>query len=67
MFVWNSFMTRSLRQALGNDKWVVPLVHGYWSQQRLSGEVAIRDIMVAGVCVAGASGTCLLLAAAPTS
>lgn len=27
---------RPLREALGNDKWVLPLVHGFWEQRRLA-------------------------------
>ena len=43
MFVWNSFLTRALREALGSggpsegsiggDQWVLPLVHGYFEQR----------------------------------
>ncbi|GAX80914.1 hypothetical protein CEUSTIGMA_g8349.t1 [Chlamydomonas eustigma] len=36
MFVWNSFLTRTLRQVLGGDEWVVPVIHGYFEQRRLS-------------------------------
>lgn len=37
MFVWNSFLTRALRTALGSTLWVVALVHGFWDQRQLSG------------------------------
>lgn len=37
MFVWNSFLTRTLREELGGDKWVLPLVHGYFEQRVCSG------------------------------
>ena len=38
MFVWNSFLTRTLREELGGDQWVLPLVHGYFEQRVCSGE-----------------------------
>jgi hypothetical protein len=38
MFVWNCFLTRTMRQVLGGDEWVVPVIHGYFEQRRLSGE-----------------------------
>ncbi len=38
MFVWNSYLARALRQALGgNSLWMVALIHGFWDQRRLSG------------------------------
>ena len=37
MFVWNSFLTRALREALGGDQWVLPLVHGYFEQRVCTG------------------------------
>lgn len=27
---------RPLREALGHDRWVLPLVHGFWQQRRLA-------------------------------
>ncbi|KAK9915535.1 hypothetical protein WJX75_000406 [Coccomyxa subellipsoidea] len=36
MFVWNEFLTRQLRTALGNDRWLTPLVHGFWQQRSLA-------------------------------
>ncbi|BDA44397.1 probable phosphoinositide phosphatase SAC1 at N-terminal half [Coccomyxa sp. Obi] len=36
MFVWNEFLTRQLRTALGNDRWSTPLVHGFWQQRSLA-------------------------------
>ncbi|GAQ79856.1 Sac domain-containing Phosphoinositide Phosphatase [Klebsormidium nitens] len=36
MFVWNAFLTRGIQERLGNTRWTVPLVHGYFSQARLS-------------------------------
>ncbi|CAL5218518.1 g205 [Coccomyxa viridis] len=36
MFVWNEFLTRHLRSALGNDKWVTPLIHGFWQRRSLA-------------------------------
>eukprot|EP00899_Mesostigma_viride_P018725 jgi/Mesvir1/26854/Mv20603-RA.2 len=36
MFVWNEFLTRSMRRALGNTRWAIPLVHGFFQQVKLS-------------------------------
>ncbi|GBG59737.1 hypothetical protein CBR_g54840 [Chara braunii] len=36
MFVWNAFLTRGIRKCLGNTRWTVPLVHGYFQQSKLS-------------------------------
>ncbi|KAK9823645.1 hypothetical protein WJX72_004414 [[Myrmecia] bisecta] len=36
MFVWNEYLTRPLRQTLGNERWVLPLVHGFFQQRSLS-------------------------------
>lgn len=33
---WNSFAFRQLRTALGNDRWLTPLVHGFWQQRSLA-------------------------------
>ncbi|KAK9787507.1 hypothetical protein WJX73_002623 [Symbiochloris irregularis] len=35
MFVWNDFLTKPLRAAVGNDRWTTPLVHGFWQQRTL--------------------------------
>ena len=48
MFVWNSFLTKALREALGGgpggglggDQWVLPLVHGYFEQRVCTGACA---------------------------
>ncbi|MCO5555240.1 hypothetical protein L7F22_008784 [Adiantum nelumboides] len=32
MFVWNSFLTRSIRQTLNNNRWIVALIHGSFQQ-----------------------------------
>ncbi len=29
-------MRRPLREVLGNDRWVVPLIHGFWRQRTLA-------------------------------
>lgn len=36
MYVWNEFLTRPLRDALGNTRWLLGLVHGFWQQRTLS-------------------------------
>ncbi|KAG2485099.1 hypothetical protein HYH03_016195 [Edaphochlamys debaryana] len=37
MFTWNAYLTSALRRALGgNERWTVPLIHGFWEQRRLS-------------------------------
>lgn len=36
IFVWNEYLTRDLRTALSDNKWVLPLVHGSWQQRNLS-------------------------------
>lgn len=36
IFVWNAYLTRDLRTALSDTKWVLPLVHGSWQQRNLS-------------------------------
>lgn len=36
MFVWNEYLTRPLRTALGGDKWLLCLVHGFFQQRMLS-------------------------------
>jgi hypothetical protein len=54
MFIWNSFMTASLRQAVGNDSWALPLIHGSWEQRRLSvfgKTVSLRASVCVCVCV----------------
>jgi hypothetical protein len=43
MFVWNSFLTRTLRGALNSNLWVVALVHGYWDQRQLSGMIGFKQ------------------------
>lgn len=35
MFVWNEFMTRGIRQHLGNTLWTVALVYGFFKQVRI--------------------------------
>ena len=32
MFVWNAFLTSGIRQRLGNTRWTVALVHGFFEQ-----------------------------------
>lgn len=32
MFVWNEFLTRGIRNHLGNTTWTVALVHGFFLQ-----------------------------------
>ena len=49
MFVWNSFLTRTLREALGGDQWVLPLVHGYFEQRVCSGEEVVWEEGLKGV------------------
>mmetsp|Transcript_42873 Transcript_42873/g.101784 ORF Transcript_42873/g.101784 Transcript_42873/m.101784 type:complete len:551 (-) Transcript_42873:1495-3147(-) len=36
MFVWNHHITKDIRSAMGNDRWVLPLVHGFWQQRTFS-------------------------------
>ncbi|XP_024365419.1 phosphatidylinositol-3-phosphatase SAC1 isoform X2 [Physcomitrium patens] len=36
MFVWNAFLTSGIRQSLGNTRWTVALVHGFFQQEKLS-------------------------------
>ena len=36
IYVWNEYLTRDLRTALMDNKWVLPLVHGSWQQRNLS-------------------------------
>ncbi|CAI5519407.1 unnamed protein product, partial [Closterium sp. Naga37s-1] len=36
MFVWNSFLTRSIRHALGTNRWTLALSHGFFHQERMS-------------------------------
>lgn len=36
MFVWNDHLTKPLRLVLGNGRWVVPLIHGFWQQRTLA-------------------------------
>eukprot|EP00210_Caulerpa_lentillifera_P008438 g8050.t1 len=36
IYVWNEYLTRDLRTALKDNKWVLPLVHGSWQQRNLS-------------------------------
>ncbi|KAG0615581.1 hypothetical protein M758_5G052900 [Ceratodon purpureus] len=36
MFVWNAYLTSSIRQALKNTRWTVALVHGFFEQEKLS-------------------------------
>ncbi|KAI7731096.1 hypothetical protein M8C21_028101 [Ambrosia artemisiifolia] len=36
MFVWNEFLTRGLRNSLQNTIWTVPLVYGFFKQDKLS-------------------------------
>ncbi|KAL4859481.1 Phosphoinositide phosphatase SAC1 [Chlorella vulgaris] len=35
-FVWNEYLTRPLREALGNSRFVVPLAHGCFQQRPLA-------------------------------
>lgn len=32
MFVWNAFLTRSIRERLNSSVWTVALVHGFFEQ-----------------------------------
>uniref|UniRef100_A0A0D9VQB8 SAC domain-containing protein n=1 Tax=Leersia perrieri TaxID=77586 RepID=A0A0D9VQB8_9ORYZ len=36
MFVWNEFLTRSIRNHLKNTTWTVALIHGFFKQSKLS-------------------------------
>lgn len=36
MYVWNSYLSRGLRQVVLSERWSVPLVHGFFEQRRLS-------------------------------
>lgn len=36
MFVWNAFLTRSIRQSLNNTRWTVALIHGSFQQVKMS-------------------------------
>ncbi|XP_030523762.1 phosphoinositide phosphatase SAC2-like isoform X2 [Rhodamnia argentea] len=36
MFVWNEYLTRGIRNNLGNTLWTVALVHGFFKQVKLS-------------------------------
>lgn len=56
MFVWNSYLTRSMRMVLGNPRWLVALVHGYWDQKRVSGEEMAAGGSRLCVCAGGGSG-----------
>ncbi|TVU30910.1 hypothetical protein EJB05_22563, partial [Eragrostis curvula] len=35
-FVWNEFLTQDIRQHIENPIWTVPLVHGFFKQEKLS-------------------------------
>ncbi|CAO2824669.1 unnamed protein product [Amaranthus hypochondriacus] len=35
MFVWNAFLTREIRNLLGNTLWTVALVHGFFKQVKI--------------------------------
>lgn len=36
MFVWNAFLTRSIRQTLSNNRWTVAIIHGSFEQVKMS-------------------------------
>ncbi|GMH22028.1 hypothetical protein Nepgr_023871 [Nepenthes gracilis] len=36
MFVWNAYLTREIRNHLGNTLWTVALVHGFFRQVKIS-------------------------------
>ncbi|CAI5986894.1 unnamed protein product, partial [Closterium sp. NIES-64] len=36
MFVWNAFLTRPIRHALGTNRWTLALSHGFFHQERMS-------------------------------
>lgn len=36
MFVWNEYLSRPLRTALGGDRWLLCVVHGFFQQRMLS-------------------------------
>eukprot|EP00250_Pteridium_aquilinum_P012963 c21049_g1_i3 orf=459-2759(+) len=36
MFVWNAFLTRSIRQTLNNCRWTVAIIHGSFEQVKMS-------------------------------
>ncbi|KAL9256002.1 Phosphoinositide phosphatase SAC2-like protein [Drosera capensis] len=36
MFVWNAFITREVRNLLGNTMWTVALIHGFFKQVKYS-------------------------------
>lgn len=36
MFVWNEYLSRPLRTALGGDRWLLSVMHGFFEQKMLS-------------------------------
>lgn len=44
MFVWNEFLTRGIRNHLKNTAWTVALIHGFFTQAKLS--VSGKDFML---------------------
>ena len=46
--VWNSNMTKPLRDAIGHGMWTVPLIHGFWEQQKVSVLGQTLDVTLVG-------------------
>ncbi|TVU30907.1 hypothetical protein EJB05_22560, partial [Eragrostis curvula] len=44
MFVWNEFLTQDIRQHIENPIWTIPLVHGFFKQEKLS--VCGKDVLL---------------------
>jgi len=36
MFVWNTHLTKDLQRTIGHERWLLPLVHGFFQQRTLS-------------------------------
>eukprot|EP00890_Picochlorum_soloecismus_P004189 jgi/Picsp_1/4771/NSC_02139-R1_polyphosphoinositide phosphatase fig4 len=46
--VWNSNLTKPLRDAIGHGMWTVPLIHGFWEQQKVSVLGQTLDVTLVG-------------------
>jgi len=46
--VWNSDLTKSLRDVIGHGMWTVPLIHGFWEQQKVSVLGQTLDVTLVG-------------------
>ncbi|KAL6867237.1 hypothetical protein ACP4OV_015261 [Aristida adscensionis] len=53
MFVWNEFLTRSIRNHLKNTSWTVALVHGFFKQFELLEAFLSRNICSSKLSVSG--------------